>query len=493
MHIKSFYVQNFKTLKDFSIDFEQGYNIIIGKNNTGKSNILKFLDKVFTEKCKFENADVTTINNTERLKPRFKINTSIDTYEKQKNNYYLKENKSIVNYDTFKNNLNKIKIIYIDIQKEYDELIQVVVNKYNELADVLKTTYDSQINIDFSDVMGDGNNIFMKDEFIYIIDQYSETSKIENKSSGVQRVALIICLVNLFKTEKSLSKYVLLIDEPEGNLHVKAQKKMFDLLIDFSKYHQVIISSHSTIFMQNVDLESVNYVDREKSIGTFIDNENLSVKNFKKIRESLGLEISDTLFLNNEIVAVEGESDVILHKYIYERLNPNNNQYTFFTIEGADNAIQNIIALKQVLNKEITIILDYDSKGKEISDNIRKKDFVKQSRIIFQPNNETYGGELEDLFPNSFLKEVILRFIELQRKVIIENINDSYNDAIKTYKEKLENFNYFNEIDKITNTDDTYTLKGEGFIKYIRTSLSKLEDEEFHEIVKEFKLIYGQL
>lgn len=267
----------------------------------------------------------------------------------------------------------------------------MVVDKYNSLDEHLKTTYDSQINIDFSNVMGDGNNIFMKNESIYIIDQYSETSKIDNKSSGVQRVALIICLINLFKTEKALSEYILLIDEPEGNLHVKAQKKMFDLLKDFSKYHQVIISSHSTIFMQNIDFEAVNYVDREKNIGTFIDNDNLGVKNFKKIRESLGLEISDTLFLNNEIVAVEGESDVILHEYIYDRLNPNNNQYTFFTIEGADNAIQNVIALKQILNKEVTVILDNDTKGEDIFNKIRNKNFVKNSKIIFQPNYETSG------------------------------------------------------------------------------------------------------
>lgn len=492
MYIKSFNVQNFKTLKDFSINFEKDYNIIIGKNNTGKSNILKLLDKVFTEECIFEKTDITTINNTERVKPEFKINTSIDTYEKKKNRYYLQGNKSIVNYDTFKRELNKIKIIYIDIQKEYDELIQTVVNKYNKFEDVLKITYDSQINIDFSDVMGEGNNIFMKDESIYIIDQYSETSHIENKSSGVQRVALIVCLINLFKIEKALFKYVLLIDEPEGNLHVKAQKKMFDLLIDFSKYHQVIISSHSTIFMQNIDFEAVNYVDRKKKNGTFIDNENLGVKNFKKIRESLGLEISDTLFLNNEIVAVEGLSDVILHEYIYERLNPNNNQYTFFTIEGANNAIQNIIALKQILNKEITIILDHDSKGRNISNDIRSKEFIKHSRIIFQPNNEINDGELEDLFPKPFLKEVILNFIEKQKKVINEKLNSNYEEEIEKYKNKLDDFNYFNDVEIIGSGNNQYSLKGENFIRYIRSSLKKLKDEEFDETVKEFKSLYEQ-
>lgn len=493
MYIKSFIVQNFRTLKDFSIEFEKGYNIIIGKNNTGKSNILKFLDKVFNDECKFEPIDVTTINNTERSTPEFKINTSIGIYEKKnKNMYYLNENRIRVNYEQFKSELNKVKIIYIDIQKEYDKLTKIVVDKYNEFNEVSSTTYDSQINIDFSNVMGNGNNIYIKDESIYIIDEYSETSKIENKSSGVQRVALIICLINLFKIEKTLSKYVLLIDEPEGNLHVKAQKKMFDLLINFSKHHQVIISSHSTVFMKNRDFGVVNYVDREKNSGTFIDNDNLGVKNFKKIRESLGLEINDTLFLNNEIIAVEGESDVILHEYIYERLNPNNNQYTFFTIEGADNAIQNIIALKQILNKDITIILDYDSKGRDIEDNIRKKDFVKQSKVIFQPNNKTSDGELEDLFPKDFLKTTILSFIKKQEEVIKEKMNNTYDEEIEIYKKKLNDINLFRDVEKIGSDNNQYSLKGKNFIRYIRSRLKELEDEEFQEIVKEFKSLYEQ-
>lgn len=86
-----------------------------------------------------------------------------------------------------------------------------------------------------------------------------------------------------------------------------------------------------------------------------------------------------------------------------------------------------------------------------------------------------------------------MNFIELQKSVIRKNINDSYDDTIRTYKEKLEDVNYFNEIDKISNSHESYSLKGKDFTRFIRTNLQELEDEEFYKTVKEFKLLYEQL
>ncbi|MGG5598325.1 ATP-dependent endonuclease [Myroides sp. C8-3] len=57
MKISKIKVQNFRLLKDFSIDLEEELSLIIGKNNTGKTSILAVLDKFLNEKTKFSYND----------------------------------------------------------------------------------------------------------------------------------------------------------------------------------------------------------------------------------------------------------------------------------------------------------------------------------------------------------------------------------------------------------------------------------------------------
>lgn len=45
MKIAKIYIQNFRLLKDFSIDLEENVSMVVGKNNTGKTSVLTVLDK----------------------------------------------------------------------------------------------------------------------------------------------------------------------------------------------------------------------------------------------------------------------------------------------------------------------------------------------------------------------------------------------------------------------------------------------------------------
>lgn len=45
MKIYKIHIENFRLLKEFSIDIEEELSLVIGKNNTGKTSILSALDK----------------------------------------------------------------------------------------------------------------------------------------------------------------------------------------------------------------------------------------------------------------------------------------------------------------------------------------------------------------------------------------------------------------------------------------------------------------
>jgi predicted ATP-dependent endonuclease of OLD family len=57
MNIFKIAIDNFRLLKEFSIDLEEDLSLVIGKNNTGKTSILSVLDKFLNEKSKFSYDD----------------------------------------------------------------------------------------------------------------------------------------------------------------------------------------------------------------------------------------------------------------------------------------------------------------------------------------------------------------------------------------------------------------------------------------------------
>lgn len=51
MRLKHLYIKDYKNLKDFSLDFENGngLSILIGNNGSGKSNVLEAISGIFAE------------------------------------------------------------------------------------------------------------------------------------------------------------------------------------------------------------------------------------------------------------------------------------------------------------------------------------------------------------------------------------------------------------------------------------------------------------
>lgn len=50
MHIIRLLVRGFRSLKDFEVALQPGLNVLVGKNNSGKSNVMRALNLLFGEK-----------------------------------------------------------------------------------------------------------------------------------------------------------------------------------------------------------------------------------------------------------------------------------------------------------------------------------------------------------------------------------------------------------------------------------------------------------
>jgi predicted ATP-dependent endonuclease of OLD family len=202
-------------------------------------------------------------------------------------------------------------------------------------------------------------------------------------------------------TSKSV---VLLIDEPDVYLHQGLQKKLLRHLRELTANSQIIITTHSPIFINSYTLENVFLLDLDISETTYkrrnknysiLRTENIDLNQInggKKIREYLGIDEADYELLDNYNIIVEGETD----KLYLEELSK------FFGLttpkiipsHGADNILQYLSFYQSFYNEKqskpcLLVLLDNDNKGREIFKKIessKKKLNFLQIQISFIPN-----------------------------------------------------------------------------------------------------------
>ena len=141
-------------------------------------------------------------------------------------------------------------------------------------------------------------------------------------------------ILNLFyiidALQGSFAGDIVIIDEPEVSLHPSLQRKLMNLLLEYSKDRQIIISTHSPYFLP------LDYIDKGMTIiriyntkeGTTFATPSISTKQniAKNLRDLnnphvLGLNAKELFFLDERIILVEGQEDVLLYPKIAEQLN----------------------------------------------------------------------------------------------------------------------------------------------------------------------------
>lgn len=164
---------------------------------------------------------------------------------------------------------------------------------------------------------------------------------------------------------------VIVIDEPELSLHPALQKRVFDLLKDFSKDRQIIISTHSPYF---VDVPSiVNGSNLVRVINSGKGTEIFQLSNdargvLDKLSKgnlynphTFGLDARELFFQEEGIVIVEGQEDVLLFPDIASQLNTAISASFFgWGAGGASNIGHICFFLRDLGFKKVAAILDGD-------------------------------------------------------------------------------------------------------------------------------------
>ncbi len=254
-------------------------------------------------------------------------------------------------------------------------------------------------------------------------DKYIGDISLFKRGSGLQR-EFIAELLRVYRDLKIGKGYILMIEEPEIFLHAGAQKRFLSILKDLSKEGQVIITTHSSIFIDRSDLR-YTYLFKKKGGHTILAWETTKQAEITEIVEELGISPSDIL-LANGVIIVEGPTDKkvleIFAKSIIERWD----EYNIAIIHAGGKSniyhYQEYPDVLKKLNNNIVIILDADirSDSEELPQN--KNNFKKKMEkygipVYFWTKNGKYVRELENLFDIESLNELLEETIKKSGKV----------------------------------------------------------------------------
>ena len=300
MKIKSIFIENFKVLKNFKIDFTNNneinpITILAGINGSGKTTLLEFIFETFKKqnitnanKRSYIEIEEENLFNSTPLKPYF--NLTSEFLKSQKNKFTFNISDRLYYYKASEENNSAKKIItdYID-ELIYEKDIKSS-QAYDKMRNSLNETLSAiNLQVEFSKLD--------KDKEIYFRNQQSDEIKLKDLSGGEKE--LITKVFPLFISP--IKDSIILIDEPESSLHPNWQNEIINLykIIAQKNNNQIIISTHSPHIVAAVENKYIKVLVKENKDISAID---ISTKSFGRRVDEILLDIFKVKGLRTPVI-----------------------------------------------------------------------------------------------------------------------------------------------------------------------------------------------
>ena len=425
--IKSVTFKNFRNL-DGKYEFNNTLNVIIGKNNSGKTNLLDGIKLAFSaitnDYFKISDSDFkdSEDNNVIKISVELQYNSIsslnfddngqnkcgfITCIKKTKSGRYIKTfsllngtniDVDIVREDECIPNLYLIPLIrvediytaglttgistFIDSEERYKELKddskkaikQELASKVNRFKELCKK-FNENLDIELTDPK-------ISDEKVYIVDGNKEHNF--HIGSGYKSIA------NIMLNTLDENFNIILIDEIENHLHPALIRTLIRELRNVA--NTIIISTtHSSVVINELKMEEIIDIS-----GTSINS--LNETYVKKLNTFLHPGRNELMLADN-IILVEGYTEEVLLKHY---LSKNNYNWTIINVAGV--MFEPYIQLASLLNKKVIVVSDND---KLLSDNQESSSRFSNLKLICTEKNikliEIENTLETDLYINGFL------------------------------------------------------------------------------------------
>ncbi|MGV8983895.1 AAA family ATPase [Clostridium sp.] len=313
MKIKSLYVNKYKALKEFRINFNEDVSVIIGENGTGKTSILELIYNTFIEnetffndedgfsksiiKMKFTDDEIKEFNDLRQDNKRNKI-FSLEVNKGLDNEFKFI---GLPNFKTLNNKRIYSSLVYSKAEVNYKkQKIEAPIkpNDFKEFATIISEDESNKLNLkqyiinehykDLED-LSIGNKPFRIDRFrklynsffkekkfigvkdfepVFRVEATGEVHSADQLSAGEKQIffrggALL---------QLNLQNSIILIDEPELSLHPEWQQNILDFYRNIGNNNQIIIATHSPHIVSSCKKEEIRVLIKEEGIVKVEEN-----------------------------------------------------------------------------------------------------------------------------------------------------------------------------------------------------------------------------
>lgn len=388
-----------------SIDFAQpngstgsGLTIIVGPNNSGKSTILEALMAVtqggdppaFSEgkrnigadgrvKIELENSggevkSVTTVpsGGSETVLENANIKPSVDDV------FVLPSRRT---FNPFFGRGENDRRKYVRNQQRMPDQRSGSSALHTRLFHIIADeNRRKQFDEVFRRVLGPAPDwtIDQSDQGQYYVKFTSEDYRHSSEGLGEGLLSLLYVIDALYDSSPGI---VIAIDEPELSLHPPVQRRLNSLFADYAKDRQIILSTHSPLFINweaivngaavvrvvkqagQCEIHQLQQSSRELLKGLIEDQNNPHV---------LGLNASEVFFLEDKVILLEGQEDVLFYPIALEQLGMNvDGEFYGWGVGGADKMRTIASMLRDLGFQKVSGIVDANRAEK--ADELKKE------------------------------------------------------------------------------------------------------------------------
>jgi predicted ATP-dependent endonuclease of OLD family len=290
--------------------------------------------------------------------------------------------------------------------------------------------------------IGDEFQVLVRDTSIYQTDNGLDDGDGENmqvfgedmapsqRSRGFQWF-LSFCL-NMIADEECLnSEKLILLDDPAVFLHPEGKKDCLNAMNRLSGDSQIVYSTHSPFLIEK------GYPERLRVVEDMGDEEGTNVTTdfteagglaLEPVRKALGIGLGDLPFVSGRMILLEGITDYLIltgiGHYYRDHVDRDVLDIDEVSLIPSEGGNQIVTAGKWVAseNLEYALLLDNDSKGREVKDEIRTHhtDIDPTRTILLEEQQGRHSGEfeIEDMFDPEFY---------------VECVNEVYSQAVEQF------------------------------------------------------------
>jgi energy-coupling factor transporter ATP-binding protein EcfA2 len=120
------------------------------------------------------------------------------------------------------------------------------------------------------------------------------------KGDGVQSLAAMAMMQHYSRETARAREFILAVEEPEAHLHPRAIHALKETLRETADTQQVILTTHSPLLANRLDLRSNIIVTKNKAAPA---------KSVQELRDVLGVSVADNMASAEVFLVVEGETD----------------------------------------------------------------------------------------------------------------------------------------------------------------------------------------